>query len=29
MEVQSDRGKAIYYFDVSKVFEGYNKRGVN
>ena len=29
MEVQSDRGKAVYYFDVSKVFEGYNKRGVN
>ena len=29
MEVQTDRGKAVYYFDVSKVFEGYNKRGIN
>lgn len=29
MEVQTDRGKQVYYFELSKVFEGYNKRGIN
>jgi hypothetical protein len=29
MEVQGDRGKEIYYFEISKVFQGYNKRGIN
>ena len=29
MEVQTDRGKAIYYFEISKVFKGYNKQGIH
>ena len=29
MEVQTDAGNKTYYFDVSKVFEGYKKRGIN
>lgn len=29
MEVQTDRGKQVYYFEISKVFEGYNKRRIN
>lgn len=29
MEVQTDRGKQVYYFEISKVVEGYNKRGIN
>jgi hypothetical protein len=29
MEVETDRGKAVYYFDISKVFQGYNTRGIN
>lgn len=28
MEVQTDEGKKTYYFDVSKVFEGYKKSGL-
>jgi len=29
MEVETERGKEVYYFDVSKVFQGYKKRGIN
>ena len=29
MEVQTDQGKAIYYFEISKVFKGYNKQGIH
>jgi hypothetical protein len=29
MEVQTDKGKEVHYFEVSKVFEGYKKRGIN
>ena len=29
MEVQTDRGKQVYYFEISKVFEGYKKRGID
>jgi hypothetical protein len=29
MEVQTDEGKKVYYFEISKVFKGYNKRGIN
>jgi hypothetical protein len=28
MEVQTKAGNMTYYFDVSKVFEGYNKQGI-
>jgi hypothetical protein len=28
MEVKTDTGEAVYYFDVTKVFEGYKKRGI-
>jgi len=28
MEVQADDGKKVYYFEISKVFKGYNKRGI-
>jgi hypothetical protein len=29
MEVQTDGGNKTYYFNISKVFEGYKKRGIN
>jgi hypothetical protein len=29
MEVETDEGKRTYYFDVNKVFRGYNKRGLH
>jgi len=29
MEVQVDQGKKVYYFEISKVFKGYNKRGIH
>jgi hypothetical protein len=29
MEVQADEGKKVYFFEISKVFKGYNKRGIN
>jgi hypothetical protein len=29
MEVQTDEGKKAYYFEISKVFKGYNKRGIH
>ena len=29
MEVQTDDGKKVYYFEISKVFKGYNKRGIH
>jgi hypothetical protein len=29
MEVQADEGKKVYYFEISKVFKGYNKRGIH
>jgi hypothetical protein len=29
MEVQTDEGKKTYYFEISKVFKGYNKQGIN
>lgn len=29
MEVRTDRGDKTYYFNVSKVFEGYKKQGIN
>jgi hypothetical protein len=29
MEVQTDEGKKVYYFDISRVFQGYNKRGIH
>ena len=29
MEVQTDEGKKVYYFEISKVFKGYNKRGIH
>jgi hypothetical protein len=29
MEVQTNEGKKVYYFDISKVFKGYNKRGIH
>jgi hypothetical protein len=29
MEVETDQGKTIYYFEISKVFKGYNKKGIN
>jgi hypothetical protein len=28
MEVQTDEGKKVYYFEISKVFKGYNKQGI-
>lgn len=28
MEVQADEGRKVYYFEVSRVFKGYNKRGI-
>jgi hypothetical protein len=28
MEVQIDEGEKVYYFEISKVFKGYNKRGI-
>jgi hypothetical protein len=28
MEVETPEGNATYYFEISKVFEGYNKRGI-
>ena len=28
MEVQVEEGKKTYYFEVSKVFEGYRKQGI-
>ena len=28
MEVETDRGKQVFYFDVRKVFSGYNKQGI-
>jgi len=27
MEVQTDQGKTIYYFEINKVFKGYSKQG--
>jgi hypothetical protein len=29
MEVQTDKGNKTYYFEISKVFKGYNKQGIN
>jgi hypothetical protein len=29
MEVKTDEGKKTYYFGISKVFKGYNKRGIH
>jgi hypothetical protein len=29
MEVQSDQGKKVYYFEISKVFKGYNEQGIH
>lgn len=29
MEVQTAEGRKTYYFEVSKIFEGYNKRGIH
>ena len=29
MEVQTDQGKRVYYFGISKVFKGYNKQGIH
>ena len=29
MEVETDEGKKVYYFDIRKVFKGYNKRGIH
>ena len=29
MEVQTDQGNKVYYFEISKVFKGYNKRGIH
>jgi hypothetical protein len=29
MEVQTDQGKKLYYFEISKVFKGYNKQGIH
>ena len=28
MEVQTEAGNKTYYFEVSKVFEGYNRQGI-
>ena len=28
IEVQTDEGKTVYYFGISQVFKGYNKRGI-
>jgi hypothetical protein len=28
MEVRVDEGTKVYYFEISKVFKGYNKRGI-
>ena len=29
MEVHGDEGKKVYYFEISKVFKGYNARGIH
>lgn len=29
MEVQTDEGKKVYFFEISQVFKGYNKRGIH
>jgi hypothetical protein len=29
MEVQTDDGTKVYYFEISKVFKGYNERGIH
>ncbi|MEP6936140.1 MAG: DUF4919 domain-containing protein [Nitrospirota bacterium] len=29
MEVQTNEGKKVYYFGISKVFRGYNKQGIH
>ena len=29
MEVQTDQGKKVYYFDISKVFKGYETQGIH
>jgi hypothetical protein len=29
MEVQTDQGKRVYYFEISMVFKGYNKQGIH
>jgi hypothetical protein len=29
MEVQTESGKQVYYFEISKVFKGYNERGIH
>ena len=29
MEAQTDRGKQVYYFEIGKVFKGYNKLGIH
>jgi hypothetical protein len=29
MEVQTEEGKKVYYFGISKVFKGYNKQGIH
>jgi hypothetical protein len=29
MEVQTDDGKKVYYFEISKVFKGFNERGIH
>ena len=29
MEVQTDQGTKVYYFEISKIFKGYNKQGIH
>ena len=29
IEVQTDEGKKVYYFEIGQVFKGYNKRGIH
>jgi hypothetical protein len=29
MQVQTDQGEKVYYFETSRVFKGYNKRGIH
>jgi hypothetical protein len=29
MEVQTEQGKKVYYFEITKIFKGYNHRGIH
>lgn len=29
MEVQTDQGNKVYYFEISKIFKGYNEQGIH